>query len=121
MIIQHVIKGITGIDERTAKGILSAGITCRWWHKVNPLPSHEIPQRLTDRNLDWHQNRYEEPDPSEGGEEFCRHTPFISTTAGSVERDNVYQTNTLTPAWKEALRFATAHWTTDGYLFYCYL
>jgi len=121
MIIQHVIKGISRINEDDARRILSVGITCNWWRKVDPLPSNEIPRRLTERNLDWHQNHYDDPDPLEGGERFGLHTPFISTTAGTVERDTFSRTNVMNPAWVEALRFATDSWTVDGYLFYCYL
>lgn len=121
MIIQRVIKGISGISRTQAQRFLSVGIVCNWWRKVDPLPRAEVPLRLTERNLNWHQNRYTDPDPNEGGEEFRRHTPFISTTAGTVERDTVTSTNMLTPAWQVALRFATDGWRTDGYLFYCYL
>src|SRR5207249_738666 len=120
MIIQRVIKGISGISRTEAQRVLSVGIVCNWWRKVDPLPRSEVPLRLTDRNLSWHQNRYTDPDPTEGGEEFRRHTPFISTTAGTVQRDTVMSTNTLTPAWQIALRFATDGWKTDGCLFYCY-
>jgi hypothetical protein len=121
MIIQHVIKGISNLSSAEANALLSNGITCRWWQRTNPLPRQEVPLRLTERNLDWHQNMYDQPDPLEGGERFCLHTPFISTTAGTVERDTALQTNLLTSAWEIALRFATDFWKTDGYLFYCYL
>lgn len=121
MIIQRVIKGISRISESEARQILNVGIICNWWRKVTTLPRNEVPLRLTERNLDWHQHHYDDPDPLEGGEEFGRHTPFISTTAGTVERNTLYHTNMLNPAWKEALRFATEDLTVDGYLFYCYL
>jgi len=121
MIIQKVIKGISGISENEAIQIFQGGIVCNWWRKVNPLPRHEVPLRLTQRNLDWHQNHYTASDPSEGGEEFGRHTPFISTTAGTVERDTFTKTNIMHPAWEVALPFATESLKTDGYLFYCYL
>ena len=119
MIIQEVLKGISGIDEDDVHFIFASGILCNWWRKVGLLPSAEVPLRLTDRNLHWHQNRYDHPDPLEGNEEFSRHTPFISTTAGSVERDDFNQINTLYPAWWEALKFATNFWTSDGWIFYC--
>lgn len=93
MIIQRVIKGIGGISRSDASGILGTGIICNWWHKVRTLPSAEIPQRLVERNLDWHQNRYDEPDPTEGNEAFGQHTPFISTTAGTIERNAARQRN----------------------------
>lgn len=119
MIIQEVLKGISGIDEKDVGIIFATGITCNWWRKVRILPSAEIPLRLNERNLHWHQNRYDMPDPLEGHEEFSKHTPFISTTAGSVERDAFNRVNTLYPAWWEALKFATNFWTSDGWIFYC--
>ncbi|MFO1418459.1 MAG: hypothetical protein U1E83_07280 [Methylotetracoccus sp.] len=121
VIIQHCIKGIGGIDRNVAMSLLASGITCNWWRKVNPLPNREIPVRLNDRNLEWHQNRYIDPDPLEGNEPFGRHTPFISVTAGTVERDAVWRCNLIHPAWQVALEFATDGWSRDGYLFYCYL
>ena len=80
-----------------------------------------MPDRLTETNLDWHQNSFNKPDPSHGKQPFSLNTPFISTTAGTVERDTVNRTNTLTPAWKTALFFATDRWKTDGWLFDCHL
>ena len=120
MIIQQVLKGIGGIDEDDVEAIFAHGILCNWWRNVAQLPAVAVPLRLTERNLYWHQNRYEDPDPMWGNLEFREHTPFISTTAGSVERDAFNRTNTLYPAWWEALRFATNCWTTDGWIFYCY-
>jgi hypothetical protein len=120
MIIQQVLKGISGIDEDDVGAIFAHGILCNWWRNVGSLPAVQVPLRLTERNLYWHQNRYEDPDPLWANIEFKEHTPFISTTAGSVERDAFNQTNTLYPAWWEALRFATNFWTTDGWVFYCY-
>jgi hypothetical protein len=121
LIIQKVIKGIGSINDGDVTRIFESGIVCRWWQNVSALPRNEIPKRLNDRNLMWHQNSYEQPDPLFGDEPFCEHTPFISTTAGTVERDISSQTNLIQPAWVEALRFATNMWTQDGYLFYCYL
>jgi len=121
VIIQRVIKGCSGLSDGLAQQMLTSGIICNWWRKVVTLPQHEVPLRLTDRNLDWHQNAFLEPDPQEGGEPFVRHTPFISTTAGTVERDEAMQRNLLFPAWQVALQFATNGWQEDGWLFYCYL
>jgi hypothetical protein len=119
MIIQEVLKGISGINEVDVRFIFESGILCNWWRKVKLLPAAEVPLRLTDRNLHWHQNCYDSLDPLEGNEEFSKHTPFISATAGSVERDSFNQVNTLYPAWWEALKFATNFWTSDGWIFYC--
>lgn len=121
MIIQKVIKGINNINRNDVMQIFHNGIICKWWQQVDPLPNNEIPQRLTERNLIWHQNYYDREDPDEGGNPFNIKTPFISTTAGTVERDNILRTNILEPAWLQALRFATDIWRSDGYLFYCYV
>jgi hypothetical protein len=121
MIIQKVIKGISGISPSDAHTIMEAGIYCNWWRKVGTLPFPEVPLRLNSQNLDWHQNHYDDPDPNEGGEPFGRHTPFISTTAGSVERDIALRRNFLLPAQQVALEFATNSWRQDGCLFYCYV
>lgn len=123
MIIQKVIKGMSGQMTRDeAIAILRRGIRCRWWQQVNPLPAQEIVERLTERNLRWHQNYYEEPDPLQGNRPFCERTPFISTTAGTVERDAIFSRNVMMPAWLQALSFATDSFREDtGYLYYCYL
>ena len=122
MMIQQVIKGIGGISRAEAEDILyHTGIQSTWWREVGRLPIVEVPQRLTGRNLFWHQNRYEDPDLNENNQPFHLRTPFISTTAGTVERDTFYRTNVLNPAWLEALRFGTDFGKRDAYLFYCYL
>ena len=119
MIIQEVLKGISGIDEDDVHVIFASGIVCNWWRKVRRASISGSPTSIDDGNLHWHQNRYDDPDPLEANEEFSKHTPFISATAGSVERDVFNQINTLYPAWWEALKFATNFWTSDGWIFYC--
>jgi hypothetical protein len=121
MIIQQTLKGIGGIDANIARRLLAQGIPCNLVRKRGGISFAEIPSRLTLRNLDWHQNRYNIRDPLEGNEPFSWHTPFISTTAGTVERFISTSTNVVTPAWIEAADFATKSFTVDGYIFYCYL
>ena len=121
MIIQKVVKGIPELERYEAEQILACGIISRWWESENPLPYDQVPLRLTPRNLDWHQNQYSTPDPTRNNQVFGDATPFISTTAGTIERDAVLQRNVMHPAWLEALYFATRGWSTDGWLFYCYL
>jgi hypothetical protein len=121
MIIQQSLKGISGIDANTAGRLLAQGIPCNLVRRRGFISFVEIPTRLSLRNLDWHQNQYNTPDPLEGNEPFSWHTPFISTTAGTVERFISTSTNVITPAWIEALDFATSSFTVDGYIFYCYL
>jgi hypothetical protein len=120
MIIQQVIKGLSNLDDPAVDQIFQTGIVCNWWRTQGYLPQAQVPDRLTEQNLDWHQNSFTKVDPTYGSR-FYVNTPFISTTAGTVERDTVNRTNTLTPAWKIALYFATDRWTTDGWLFYCHL
>ena len=121
MIIQQTLKGISGIDANTAWAIMAGGIHCNLVQRRGVISFAEIPFRLSLRNLDWHQNQYDTPDPWEGNEPFSWHTPFISTTAGTVERFVSTSTNVITPAWIEAVDFATSSFTVDGYVFYCYL
>jgi hypothetical protein len=121
MIIQKALKGISNIDAGEATSLLRAGITCNWWRKVGTLPVIEIPIRLSERNLHWHQNRYFDPDPLEGNEEFHKHTPFISLTSGAVERDAVFRSNIIHFAKDIALEFATDFWKTSGWIFNCYV
>lgn len=123
MIIQKVIKGISGSISREEAAInLIVGLRCRWWYEVNPLPDGEIAQRLTKRNLSWHQNHYDKPDPFESNRPFYERTPFISTTAGTVSRDTIRQRNILIPAFLQALYFATDGFQRDdGHLYYCYV
>lgn len=121
MIIQQVIKGLNDLTDTQVDEIFELGILCNWWRTLGHLPQDQVPQRLTERNLSWHQNAYAKSDPLQQNMPFSRNTPFISTTAGTVARDTANRTNTLTPAWKTALYFATDRWTKDGWLFYCYL
>jgi len=119
---QHFLKGIRGLDSRSATAILrESGIICRWWDKVGGITPKEVQERLTYRNLDWHLNQYDTPDPLEGGEPFCMHTPYISTTSGTVERDAWRHTNWRKPAFMTALRFATDNFVTRGVIFYGYV
>jgi hypothetical protein len=123
LIIQHVLKGIGDISETDAIAMLNRGIVSNWWRRVDPLPSAQIPKRLTAANLRWHQNRYADPDPDPAYAPYAfgEHTPFISVTAGTVERDAVNYRHLFYPAWEVALRFATDGWRRDGFVFACYV
>jgi hypothetical protein len=121
MFIQHVLKGVTGIDEATADAILrNAGLQCNWWRRVGSIPADQIITKLNEDALDWHLSRYEETDPATGSP-FADNTPFISTSAGTVERDAFQQRNLIYPPFLTALRFATAGFTQPGYIFYGYV
>jgi hypothetical protein len=130
MIIQKVIKGITGdLSQDEARKILVTGIKSNWLRLVPQPAEEEIQERLTEENLRWHQNYYKNSYPGPGGEPFGKTTPFISTTAGTVEvkiveRNGKVSSPTNEPflPWKIALDFATKFKSRDdGYLYFCYI
>jgi hypothetical protein len=121
VIIQRVIKGIGNLQDSDVQIIFKSGILCNWWRTKGYLEQHRVPEKLTDANLDRHRHSFKQPDPNENNRPFYENTPFISTTAGTVEREVANRTNTVTPAWKIALFFATNRWKVDGWLFYCQL
>ena|ERR1700688_1978710 len=122
MFFQKFLKGIPGDDDHQAQlRLRELGICCRWWDRVHQITPSEIKAKLTERNLDWHLNRYDHPDPDHGGEPFYDHTPFISTTAGAVERDEMFQRNRVFSPFLTALDFATRGFREPGYIFYGYV
>lgn len=126
MFVQRVIKGVaggpSGLDDREAKSLIDdrSGLQCQWWRNVHAITPSEVAEKLTHANLDRHVNHYASHDPATGGP-FYEGTPFISTTAGCVERDVVLQTNHVYPARFIALDFATTGGMHEGYLFYAWV
>lgn len=117
-----MLKGISVDDDAVADNILlNSGIICNWWRKVRTISPVEVRARLTERNLLWHLSHYDEPDPTEGNEPFSEHTPFISTTAGAIERDPLTASNIFHDPFAIALDFATDAGTRSGYIFYGYV
>jgi hypothetical protein len=118
------------MSEADARATLSsgAGIRCRSWLVVDPqpFPIDEGLHRLTERNLDLHINNYNFPDPATGVP-FHDITPFISLSAGCVERDVALKTNVTHTALRTALDFATTDYSRPGrprcpgWVFYCYV
>ena len=88
------------------------GIKCNWWRNVSQITQPGIAAKLTAANLDRHRHDYEL---------FKNDTPFISLTAGSVERDVALRLNRIHEARDVALRFATNWGEVPGYLFYCWV
>ena len=121
MFFQKVLKGINGLSRKDADSALIAGIHCNWWRRVGSISPLEIVEKLTDRNLDWHLNHYDEPDPEMNNQPFYESTPFISTTAGTVERQDFLRRNIVFDPLLTALQFATRDFTKRGYVFYAYV
>jgi hypothetical protein len=121
MFFQKVLKGITGLTRQNASEMFVAGIQCNWWRKVHRISPIQIVEKLNERNLDWHLNHYDESDPLMNHAPFHENTPFISVTAGVVERDAFLRRNIVFDPFVTALRFATRDFATTGHIFYAYV
>lgn len=131
MIVQWCCKGFANMSRADARGILSngTGIRCRSWLIRDPLPFpiEENLQRLTEQNLDLHINNYTYQGAA--SVPFYNITPFISLSAGCVERDVTLKTNVTHTALRTALEFATTDYSSTnrppprcpGWVFYCYV
>jgi hypothetical protein len=123
MFVQMCIKGINDISLAEAQAILTRrGLTCAWWRKARHISSAEIDERLTPEELDLHVNAFEEWHPTRGGR-VREESPFISLTAGSVERKKWVAENDVIPAHLVAMNFATLNGGPRGecFLFYCWV
>lgn len=113
MIIQHCLKGVSGIDEATALSIISGGgIKCNWWRHQGTITANEIQRKLNAHSLDLHVNNYSAVQVD---------TPYISLSAGCVERDTTKKKNIVHSARETALQFATDFGHAKGFLFYCWV
>jgi hypothetical protein len=122
MFFQMILKGIPGDNDAKAQQCLQrTGLRCTWWEHAGSITPDQIQDKLTERNLEWHLNHFDDPDPHEGGQVFRLHTPFISTTAGAIERDSRRPRNWRKPSFLTALQFATRNYTTSGFVFYGYV
>jgi hypothetical protein len=122
MFVQMCIKGINGISLADAQAIMvRRGLACAWWRTARHITSAEIDDRLTAEELDLHVNSFAETHPTRGG--LVRNeTPFISLTAGSVERDEFMARNDVHSAHEVALNFATGLGEQgECFLFYCWV
>jgi hypothetical protein len=121
MFFQHILKGINGINEHEAREILEkTGIQSNWLRASDGISAEEIMDKLTERNLLWHLQRYDRVDRRTNAP-FCESTPFISTTAGTVEPDLIRSRNYLHDAFYRAARFATQQFRSGGYIFHGYV
>jgi hypothetical protein len=120
MFFQKTLKGIAGLTREDADRALYEGILCNWWRTVHKISPHEIVVKLTEHNLDWHLNHYDDVDPATN-ERFSKNTPFISVTAGVVERAAFLQRNVVFNPLTTALRFATSDFSATGHVFSAYV
>ena len=124
MIVQWCIKGMTlkGGDEQ-AKSLIDSrgGIQSNWWRDVGTITAPGIRDKLTDQNLNLHVNHFTVIDPNTK-RQFSELTPFISLTAGTVERDAAAKTNIVRRARATALWFGTNFGESDhAYLYNCWI
>jgi hypothetical protein len=131
MIVQWCCKGLARLDETSVRDILSneVGLRCRGWLSVppgQPFPIATALGRLTEGDLDLHVNGYSTPDPG-SGRPYHEVTPFISLSAGCVDRDVAAKTNVTHRALRTALQFATTDFSQPsrpacaGWVLLCYV
>lgn len=97
------------------------GLVCSWWRNDREISPADMAHKLTLRNLDMHVNHFTEMDPTTK-QPFERGSPFISLSAGTVERDVAAQTNYVHRARRTALYFGTDFGRlTSAYLYYCWV
>lgn len=123
MIVQWCIKGLSLPNDAAAEDIISerAGLLCNWWRDVHRITPPEVRDRLTLQNLNFHVNHFSSINPTTG-RPFGELTPFISLSAGVVERDQAAQTNNVHRAQRTALRFGSRFGRDNtAYLVICWL
>jgi hypothetical protein len=124
MMVQWCVRGLSLDDNDAAKSIIDAqqGLWCQWWRNATSMPPFDqIPAKLTADNLDRHVNHFTAIDPATS-RPFNEATPFISLSAGTIERNTVLATNVARRARYWALYFGSECNTKDvAYLFLCWL
>ncbi|MEV4816174.1 hypothetical protein [Micromonospora tulbaghiae] len=132
MIIQWCCKGLAKVNRPTIESMFTdpTGLRCRdwqsYWQAGDPFPLPPAMHRLTEDGLDRHVNDFTGPDPGTG-KPFCEVTPFISLSAGCVDRDVLAKTNIAHRALRTALEFATTDYSDparpacSGWVVYCYV
>jgi hypothetical protein len=127
MYFQKVLKGIPALLLQDAdKMVNHDGILSNFWRLTGSITPKQVKELLTEDNVLHHLNDYDSPLPphhpyasNPGARNYGDVTPFISTTAGTIERGT--DRNYPFSAFLTALGFATRGYTTTGYIFYAYL
>ncbi|ETK37377.1 hypothetical protein [Microbispora sp. ATCC PTA-5024] len=118
MIVQWCCKGLSNMPYGAITDILydEVGLRCREWATLPPGAPYFIDRalrRLTEHDLDLHVNNYSYRDP-QTRRPFYETTPFISLSAGCVERETTTRTNVTHTALRTALMFATTDYAAPG-------
>ncbi|GLZ29392.1 hypothetical protein Lesp02_15820 [Lentzea sp. NBRC 105346] len=122
MIVQWCIKGMSLPDDDAAKALITGGygLICNWWRDVGQISPPQVRDKLTPGNLNFHVNHFTVTMPD--GRPFSSATPFISLSAGVVERDVAMKTNIVRRARRTALWFGTDFGRVKtAYLYRCWM
>jgi hypothetical protein len=118
---QYILKGIPGLTETEADEILlRSGIRCNLWHRHGELSSNQRADALSRESLFAHLHKYDQYD-HETGRTFGQSTPYISTTAGTVEEEVSNERIIIRDAFFTAVQFGTANFLSTGYVYYGYV
>jgi hypothetical protein len=123
MFVQKCMKGIHGITLAQAEAIVKGcGLTCAWWREVGHIRPADIDERLTTNELDLHRHAFYEQHPTRRGT-VNKESPFISLTAGQVDRKAFEARNQTFHAHQVAMWFATdfGRLRGDCFIFYCWV
>jgi hypothetical protein len=122
MIFQRVLKGLPaastsgrGLTDDHAQAIVDGlGLMSSWWMNATDgrISPTEVGSKLTEQALRDHLIDYDKVRDT---------TPFISTTAGTVEVNAAMRHNDWMPPEYTALRFATRDFSQTGYLLHAYV
>jgi len=122
MIVQWCCRGMRNLTVAEVEHILGdqVGLTCPYWPSRGPLRYDIALSRLTENHLDLHVNHYDAIDP-DTAMPISKITPFISLSAGCVDRHRLLRTNVMHPARRTALDFATDGGRHPGWIFTCWV
>lgn len=129
MFFQKVLKGINNLSLQEANSIVNnAGISCNLWRLLQEIYNSDIKNALNEQNIFYHLNDYDKPVPTNhpfsgkgNNLTYGDVTPFISTTAGAIQRSDFQAKNIIFPPFVTALQFATDNFKSDGYVFFTYV
>lgn len=119
MFVQWCLKGIRerdDFDDTAAQAVFKKGLLSNWMRNDPSLGQDVAAEQrrsvLTPQAVYDHVNNYAA---------VQRTTPYISLSAGCIERDKYLATNVAHPAATTAFAFATDGGQGDGYVFVCWV